>query len=104
MSNHSQDIDPEMSALMGLDGKDEIKKAMLDHLEANIGPTGKTPEGQLTKKDDGELTFAVGIVDKKVVIKFGTPVDWFGMLPNQAKSLGELLIERANEVTNSQFK
>lgn len=106
MSNHSSGIDEEMQEKMGeFTKKLDAREEMLDQFrKQEIGPTGRQPEGKLTQKDDGEITFAVGIVDKKVVIDFNIQVSWLGMMPNQAKELGELLIKRANDVTNSQFK
>ncbi len=63
-----------------------------------LGATGGFPEGKLHESDEGELKFAVGIRDNKVVIEFGTPVAWCGMTADQAEELGNLLIGRAAEV------
>lgn len=91
MSNHSGSIDKEMHSAV-------MESLMKEHLNENIGPTGKFPEEKLTKKDDGELAFAVGEKDGKVVIEFGTPVSWIGFKPDQSISLGRLLIKRGRKL------
>lgn len=62
------------------------------------GALGDFPEGQLTKTDEGAIQFAVGEKDGKVVLDFGTPVNWVGMNPQQAADLAYLLLKRAREV------
>ena len=91
MSNHSSDIDPKM-------------KQFLESINKQLGPTKQFPEGKLTDKDEGEIAFAIGVVNKKVVINFGSPVAWFGMLPSQAIELGEILIKHGRSIQNSEFK
>ena len=71
------------------------KEAMRKHLEAAIGATGAYPDGQLNKTDEGELAFAVGVENGVVVVKFGKPVAWLGLQPDQACELGRLLITKA---------
>ncbi len=79
--HHSSAPDPELADRLGL------------------GATGEFPEGKLTEVDEGELKFAVGYVEGKVVIDFGTPVSWVGMHPHQAKELARLILKHANPVT-----
>lgn len=62
------------------------------------GSLGDFPEGKLTKTDEGAIQFAVGEKDGKVVLDFGTPVNWVGMNPQQAADLASLLLKRAREV------
>ena len=91
MSNHSNSPDPEMHAA--------LRKALGDKFrQENIGPTGNFQEGKLTKRDDGEIAFAVGQKDGKVMIEFGTPTAWIGFSPQQAISLGQLLIRRGRSI------
>ena len=62
------------------------------------GALGDFPEGKLTKTDEGAIQFAVGEKDGKVILDFGTPVNWVGMNPQQAADLASLLLKRAREV------
>lgn len=63
--------------------------------ELKLGPTGEYPEGKLDEADDGELRISVGKVDDKVVMSFGTPVEWIGMTLAQALQIGQALIAKA---------
>ena len=60
---------------------------------ANLGATGRFPDGKLIDADQGEIAFAVGSDPKtgKVVIEFGKPVAWVGMSAQQASELAESL-------------
>jgi hypothetical protein len=60
-----------------------------------LGPTRDYPDGKLNESDEGELMFAVGDKDGKLVIEFGTPVKWVGMPPHVALELAQLLVNRA---------
>jgi len=83
--HHSSQPDPEISR-------------MHPHGD-ELGATGEFPEGHLTESDEGEIKFAVGYKDGKVVLDFGGPVAWMGMHPDQAKELASLLLKWANTVT-----
>lgn len=63
-----------------------------------LGATGKFPQGKLVGHDEGEIRFAVGVKDRKVVIDFGTSVKWMGMDRNQAIELADLLIKHATTI------
>jgi hypothetical protein len=66
-------------------------------LNSSVGPTGGYPQGKLTKSDEGELAFAVGNRDGKVVLDFGSPVAWIGMDPAQALALASSLAAHASK-------
>lgn len=66
-----------------------------------IGPTGDFPQGRLRDDDQGGLQIAVGSLGGKVVIQFGTPVEWAGMDPDTAEQLGHNLIRRAGEIMSA---
>ncbi len=92
---------------MGRDGKmhhekdvsQEIMSALkMAEMKQDIGPTRRFPGGKLTANDEGEIAFAVGILKRKVIINFGTPIASLGMSPKQAKQLAASLIEKANTV------
>jgi len=77
-------------------GKDELAdkhKEMRD----SLGATGEFPDGKLNKNDEGEIRFAVVLDDNKVCLDFGKPTAWVGMLPEQAKELGRMLISYAED-------
>ena len=65
---------------------------------ADLGKTGKYPEGKLNKDDEGELRMGVAVHKGNVIIEFGTPVHWLGLPPFEARALGEMLIKKANEI------
>jgi len=69
-----------------------------------LGPTGTFPSGKLTRHDEGALNFAIGEQGESVVLKFGEPVAWMGMTPEQAVGLAELLIKKARVVARRQGK
>lgn len=62
------------------------------------GAIGAYPEGKLTPSDEGNIQFAVGETDGKVVIDFGTSVHWFAMTPQQAADLASSLMAKARLV------
>ncbi len=69
--------------------------SLREFLRTSTGPTGRHPEGKLTQHDEGELQYAVGVRDGKIVVEFGSPVHWFGMTPAQAQDFAELLLTKA---------
>jgi len=87
--HHSSQPDLEMDAKLN-----ELRAALLD-----LGATGEFPEGKLTDQDEGEVKFAVGFKEGKVILDFGSPVVWMGMSPEQAKELARSLLKFANPVT-----
>lgn len=61
-----------------------------------LGPTGQFPRGPLNPTDEGELHLAVGHEGGNVIVRFGTPVSWFGMPPGEARGLATLLMQHAS--------
>ena len=66
------------------------------------GAIGSYPEGHLTPTDEGAIQFAVGESNGKVVVDFGTPVQWLGMSVQQAADLASSLLKKAREVGRKQ--
>jgi hypothetical protein len=62
-----------------------------------LGETCRFTNGALTPDDEGELRFAVTASGGKVILAFGTPVEWIGMLPRQAQELASMLNEWASK-------
>jgi hypothetical protein len=62
-----------------------------------LGETGRFSNGALTPDDEGELRYAVTASGGKVILAFGTPVEWMGMLPRQAQELADALNEWARK-------
>jgi uncharacterized Zn-binding protein involved in type VI secretion len=68
------------------------------------GAIGAYPNGMLTKSDEGSIQFAIGEVDGKVVIDFGTPVAWLGMTPQEAADLTSSILRAARGAGRRQGK
>ena len=106
MSNHSSDFDETMGAKLF---REQLKKKVTtedlaeEFRRLHLGATKRFPDGKLTPQDDGELAFAVGHTDGKVVIDFGTPTSWIGMPPQTAVDLAKLLIAHAREVSDAKL-
>lgn len=83
MSHHSQDDEDRIADKLG-------------SLKGLLGGTGEFPEGKISGGDEGEIAFAVGTLDGKVVVHFGNPVTWLGMLPDEARELAKSLTKRAD--------
>lgn len=94
--HHGSD-DEAMKAWRDQMAKDDDLKALADQIE-RLGATGKFPDGKLTPKDEGEIAFAVYEKDGNVILDFNKEVSWIGMSPEQATSVGRLLIKRAKKV------
>lgn len=89
MAHHSDRPDPILNELL----KEEARKNKL-------GATGNYPQGMLTNTDEGELKMGIAHTSEKVIINFGTPVEWIGFDPEQAREIARLLIEHANAIMN----
>ena len=95
MARHSSDGDGQISQFMEETFRKRADAPTEDRIKELLGATRQFPQGKLAPSDEGELKFAVGAKDGKVVIEFGKPVAWMGMDAEQAISLAELLIEKA---------
>jgi len=60
-----------------------------------LGPTGDYPRGKLGPDDLGGLNIQVGTRDGAVIVAFGTPVEWFGMPPDQAINFAKTIMKHA---------
>lgn len=71
-----------------------------------IGPTGKFPDGKIWPCDHGEIAVGIGIdpVHKIVVMQFGVPTRYIGMLPEQAIEIADDLINKANTLTEAEVE
>jgi hypothetical protein len=56
------------------------------------------PQGKLTDHDEGVTEIAMAIVNGAVVIKFSKRMWWIGLDAASARSFGEALIEKADEL------
>jgi hypothetical protein len=63
----------------------------------SLGETGRFTHGALTPDDEGELRYAVTASGGKVILAFGTPVEWIGMTPRMAHQLADALNKWASE-------
>lgn len=60
----------------------------------------KWPQGRIEGEDDGETAFAIAADprNKIVRIQFSKPMHWLGLGEVEARQLGEMLIQKANEL------
>ena len=81
------------------DGEGPFDPRIMQALEEAkaFGATGKFPEGKLSKDDEGELQFGITNANGQVIINFGNPVAWLGMLPHQAITIADALTRHAHE-------
>lgn len=96
MSHHSQD------GTMGQPIKDVLdddkrRKAIEELMQSTLGPTGKFPDGRVSKIDEGEIKFGIASHSGKVFMDFGKPVHSLGMTPQQAMDLAQMLIKKARD-------
>ena len=56
----------------------------------------KFPEGKLSRDDQGELEFKIAIVDGRVIMDWGKPIQWIGCTPSQARAIAAALIRNAD--------
>lgn len=66
------------------------------------GAIGAYPDGKLAPSDEGNIQFAIGEKDGKVVIDFGTSVHWLGMTPQHAADFASAVMKRAREAGRKQ--
>jgi len=67
----------------------------MEKIQEQLGATRNFPQGKLVPHDEGEIRFAVGEKEGKVVIDFGKETAWVGMFPEQAIELAQILQTRA---------
>ena len=99
MSHHgSEPFDGEPEDPARKIARDKLMRDLMSSAADFRGSLGDFPEGKLTKTDEGAIQFAVGEKDGKVILDFGTPVNWVGMSPQQAADLAALLFKHARTV------
>jgi len=80
------------------DGRDDPSNESGDASPGHTaGETGGFTHGVLTPDDEGELRYAVTASGGKVIVAFGTPVEWIGMTPRMAHQLADALNKWASE-------
>ena len=96
MAHHSEypGLDPK-AAREAFEKQEKIDRGFKKMLKETVGATGQFPDGKLALHDEGEIAFAIGIREGKVVIEFGKEISSVGMTPHQAISLAEILIKKA---------
>lgn len=68
---------------------------------SKLGKTNNFPEGKIDASDEGELQMGIAADTARgiVMINFGTPVAWIGLLPHSARELATKIIKAALEVS-----
>jgi len=56
------------------------------------------PRGQISPDDKGELEIAITVKRGTVIMLFRKPVEWLGLGYSEARSLGEMLLKKAEEI------
>ena len=75
-----------------------LKKEFLGKVGETPGPTGRFPMGKLNEDDKGELYIGIAHTSGKIILSFGTPVEWIAFRPQDARVVAAALINRADEV------
>ena len=67
---------------------------------AILGPTRKFPFGKVDATDEGELRMGMYADHRAGIVRleFGKAIAWVGLPSQQARELGQLLIEKADEL------
>jgi len=78
----------------------EIMKRFLEQVEGKA--KRQFPAGRMGHDDDGTLAFAITTdTQRKVVtIRFGKPVEWIGLGPDDCVKLAQKLIDCAKEISD----
>jgi hypothetical protein len=65
-----------------------------------VGPTGRFPQGDVGRDDNGELQVAVATDYQHAVVRivFGAPVGWLALPAEEARALAQMLVEKADEL------
>lgn len=77
--------------------RNDIMRKLADATDFR-GALGEYTHGKISKDDEGAIQFALGEVNGKVVIDFGTQVHWLAMTPEQAADLASSLLKHARQV------
>jgi len=73
-------------------------------LTMKLGAQDDAPDGLYGHDDQGAVAFLVAADPKnrKVLFDFGTPVKWMAASPEQARHLGRMLLQKADEAEAAQ--
>lgn len=102
MAHHEPELSDEgAESSVSSTGKAALERTGLIQQEAarlGLGPTGRYPEGKLTKNDEGEIKIGIVAYKGKVVINFGKPIVSLGMNVQQTRALISMLRRRIKEI------
>jgi len=77
---------------------EKTEKKINEFLDSEIGPTGEHPDGKISKDDDGELAVGFTVSDGNVIMKFGKPIEWIGLPPENARQFAMQLLRMAGRI------
>ena len=103
MSHHGNDM-PNFLQEYGKMFKNKNPNFLADALlqvnkEEKLGATNEFPAGKLDENDEGGIKFGCAIHEGKLILNFGEkPIKWIGFKKEEAKDLGEYLIQKASEI------
>ena len=101
MSHHSEypGLDPGTARIVQ-QRQTEADRSFKETLRDRVGATGLFPEGKLAAHDEGQLAYAVGHVNGKVVVEFGKEISSLGMGPKDAVAMAQALLDHARQVSD----
>lgn len=81
-------------------GDSELMRRFIDQIDGTA--KREYPAGRMGHEDDGALAmaFVTDPVKKVVVIRFGKPVEWIGLGPDECVEMAQQLVERAREISD----
>jgi len=64
-----------------------------------FGATGSFPQGKLNEDDEGAIQIGIAFdpTNQVVMIKFGTPVTWLGLPPEEAIQFANAILAKARK-------
>jgi len=77
---------------------EELNKMRNQEKAPLFGPTGKFPDGKLTENDEGGIQFGVTVHEGRILLDFGKPIQSIGFTAEEAKILGQILLDRARQI------
>jgi hypothetical protein len=68
--------------------------------DVKLGATGRFPQGNLNRHDQGELACAIYAYQGRVIMNFSKPIAWLCLDYDGALALAEILRQRAAELAS----
>lgn len=66
--------------------------------DLGLGATNKFPNGMIDEKDKGQIKMGVTVKDDKIIVAFGTPIEWVGFTRQEAEDFANTILQRARQL------